>query len=285
MCFRKQTNRPTPLIQTIVVFLALVAAPSISAQDVHGTIIILTSSQDKVVVAADSLETLGDGSQGGIVDCKIAILNEQTIVFVAAGRFHHTSSQTQFTWDSYSLAREAASKPRSEDLRPVKAVAEEWSSMATAMHNRDADRGVIPSNANAEIESAVFVGVESGTPVAYLVSINKVQAGAGSPKYQPTVGALQFKENRIFPFGIKDIAREYSARETERAKNWQLDFTREFGTSWAETMAPLAERVAELTVIYSTQRDYVRGPIDVVAVDVRGIHWVKKKETCPRFID
>lgn len=268
-----------------VILLALLNAP---AQDNVGTIIVLAGSQDKIAVAADSRMTLTFLSQGGKshddTECKIATL-EHKIVFAAAGRKGHLKvGDPELTWDSYVIAHKAAKNTPPFTVSPVKWIAGVWAREVAAMHNRDFKRGAISPEdvGKVEIESAFFVGVEHGTTVAYIVRIVGVQRPRGGRAYAYQVIPLEMEKARLYAMGRTDVAVEFAAQQTDRAKRWLSEFeTRHAGAVWDTDTSALAEWVVKLTMNYSASRQFVGGPIDVVEVRTSGIRWIRRKHACP----
>lgn len=270
----------------IVCLLFLAVIDTASAQDRSGTIIIVAGSQNKIVMAADSRESMirRNGSKSiDDTECKIVTLPRK-LVFAPAGRVgHKNTTDPTLSWDSYDIARDAA-KTVEISGGSIEATAHLWADKVAAMHDQDLARAVITSNKASDniIEYAFFAGFEGGIPLVYRTIIFKNKESTG-PKYlKITDGPLKMAEWRFYRIGVFDIADEFSAQQSDRAISWLATFRSEHPAEapWETLLSPLSERIIQLTDLYSSEKDSVGGPIDVIEIGPDGNQWVRKKQNC-----
>ena len=132
--------------------------------DTSGTFVVMTISQSRSVIAADSRVTIGP-EETKDDQCKIAAIQSRYAI-ATAGRTGHVSDLPGFSWDSIVVARSvvAALKPSLH----IKQAAIQWAEQVTSLTNRDAQRDVIGAeNANPIVLSAFFAGTDTGSFSAY----------------------------------------------------------------------------------------------------------------------
>ncbi len=249
-------------------------------QDKHGTIILIAASNDKIVVAADSRITLV-GQKYFDDECKVIRL-EGDIAFAAAGRRGHISGGHQeFTWQSNTIAVEIAKGTVATSNR-VQDIAVRWAERVTALHNRDAARGVISESISKNpLESAIFAGFDGGKPTAYQIAISQNPIDPHS--YIKETRELNLRDGTIIPLGTVDICLEFFSETTERGKAWFAEFNAEYGAtiSWNAAIIPLFQRIIDLSMAHSVGKKDLGGPIDILEIRRTGICWPQKKKNCP----
>jgi hypothetical protein len=241
-------------------------------------VVIFAASRDKIVIGADSREVSLSpiGRRDRYDKCKIVPLNGK-FVFAAVGKSgHHSDEHPEATWDVFTLARGIASRNSKDSLGQI---ATAWGNEVAALDDKDAQRRV-PGSEVLEGQHAIFLGFVDGRPASYQVVVEKAPAG----HYQPQTQRVELHDGSLVPSGhARDIALEIAEGKTDRAKRWIAEFRREHAselTTWDTTMAPLIERVLELSINYSAEKDDVGLPIDLIEIDSSGTHWLRKKPNC-----
>jgi len=243
-----------------------------------GSVVIFAASQKRIVIGADSKEiVLSSNSRYERYDkCKIATLNGK-FVFAATGKSgHHSAEHSTETWDIFTLVREVASRNREAS---IESIAQTWGNEVAKLDNRDSTKG---GSGQPEFEGqhALFAGFVDGHPVVDQVIVTKESDGVFRARLEPS----QLRSGNLVPSGhAADIALEMSAGQTERARQWLADFRRDHTSelsTWDSAMAPLVERVIELSIKYSVEKDDIGPPIDLAEIDSSGVHWLRKKDNC-----
>jgi hypothetical protein len=245
-------------------------------KDSVGSVLAFATSSNKIVIGADSRElTLWSNGRADRFDkCKVVTL-DGTYVFAAVGRSgHHSQGHPEATWDIFDMVREIARKDHTAGS--LGRVAADWGNEVAKMDNRDS-----PDFTDFEGQHAIFAGFIGGHPTIYQVIVTKNAAGP----YQPDVQQPSLQNGSIVASGYgKQIAEEFAAGRTDRAKSWMADFRKDHApelNSWDTAVAPLVKRVLELTIANSAEKDTSGPPIDLVEIRPTGVHWLEKKPNCP----
>jgi len=304
-------NAPTPMCPNAVAPDGLppntptvAQAAEDSTADV-GTVIVLSVSREKIVLAADSRNvrlttrrmTDGTTKREIIYDdsaCKLEQLT-QTTLFAADGLVWAGSTiPAQELYDAHKLARLAAHNyhptPEDEQLPggELAAIATRWAwDVDFRMHHGFAE-GWTP----IQTLEGIFAGLQQNGELAFAVAklqYPKPRAGVRVPPVSFTVGTfspLPTDFTWVEAFGMKDVAETYysarAANEATRAENKRI--SAEILKNPAEFSSNIPERLVDLTVQHyeATTRPesplFVHGPIDAVELNKgTGINWIRRK--------
>lgn len=256
---------------------ASVLAPCAKGQLSFGSIAVLQSADDYLVVAADSKNLSAKGVS--LHCCKVDALDDQ-LVFAETGYGSYTGVRGK--WDAISLARQHyhqfAKTPRHE---LISALAEAYAADLAA--KLEPDVKAHPEERWPQVlATALFAGFdEKRQRVVIEVNVHQVRRdGVGveySTRHFPASDAAYAEI-----MGETSIVEEFAAGRTLRSQSWRngLDFqVRSLGVK--ERLIAGAEYVIELTAKY--QPSVVGGPVDTVVVSRKaGVVWVHRKPECTR---
>jgi hypothetical protein len=265
-------------VKVLLLMLAALHLTSVEF-DTSGTFVVMTISQNRAIIAADSRVTIGPEVTKDD-QCKIAAIKDKFVI-ATAGRTGHGSPLPGFSWDSITVARNVIA-----DLKlplNINQVAIQWAEQVTALTNRDAQRDVIAAeNINdSDILSALLVGADGRSFSAFRIRIRKINAAAMNYTY--TVERLDPREWKIYPLGRIDIASEFVLQQSQRSQAWMQTFHSEHpGASWDAVMPSLGQLLVNLTATYSSARQFVGGATDVIEITGMGSNWLQRKENCPK---
>lgn len=257
--------------------LTVLAGPMAVAQLVRGSIAVLQSGGDDIVIAADSKGF----SRAGISlhRCKIFVLDDK---LVAAATGYTSRNYPGSSWEASEIAmqeyRSLAKMPRHE-LIPKLAEAF-GANLATRLgssveaHPREGwpslMAGVLFAGFDENRQRVIIeVTVKKKT-------INGVDRGAEYTTRTFPAGDSVFAE----VVGETAVAEEFVAGTTQRSQAWRSGMA--LKTSGLDTQNRLvvgAEEIVELTERYTPQ--LVGGPIDVVLLNRKsGMKWIRRKPGC-----
>jgi hypothetical protein len=269
------TTRPRNVL--FVAGFASILAPCARGQLSFGSIAVLQSADDYLVVAADSKNLSAKGVS--LHRCKVDALDDQ-LVFANTG--YGSYAGVRGKWDAISLARQHyhqfAKAPRHE---LISALAEAYGADLAA--KLEPDVKAHPEEGWPQVlATALFVGFdEKRQRVVIEVNVHQVRRDGGGVAYS----------TRHFPasdaayaevMGETSIAEEFAAGRTLRSQSWRngLDFqVRSLGVK--ERLIAGAEYIIELTARY--QPSVVGGAVDSVLVSRKtGVVWIHRKPECTR---
>jgi len=269
-----------PLVIAAVVLLVSVGA---NAQLVTGSIAVLQSAGDYIVISADSKSF----SQQGVSyhRCKVVALDDQ-LVYAATGytsRGDTKGVRSPRAWDASEIVkqeyRSLLKTPRHEHYRKL---AEIYGTRLAARLND-------PVKAHPEegwpmlLAAAVFAGFdEKQQRVVIEVKVER--------KSDIGVSEVGFS-TKIFPagdavfalvIGETDVAQEFAAGRTFRSQSWRNGLEVEVaGLGMKERLVAGAEKIVQLTAKY--QPSLVGGPMDTVLVSRNmGVKWIRRKTECAK---
>lgn len=264
-----------------------------SAKSERGTIVALRSSQNEIVVVADSRTIVGMRHFDD--RCKITALGNQLIfaasnytgsvdINSATGRASHVQ------WDAHAIARRdffvLANKVTPNDL-PVK-LATAWGKDVKRDVEEDLarnKRSVLSVLDGDTVTQAFFAGFDNGKPIVVESAITCM--GRKNPKIRFAIERIE--HGRIMTFiGEDAIAHEFIKDQTPRAKQWNQEAKIRAATL-GNPLWFYPDFVVYLTIHYDpgTMNDGmlihdVGGPIDVVLLRKgKGIKWLRRKPNCP----
>jgi hypothetical protein len=248
---------------------------SASGQLSHGSIAVLQSADDYLVIAADSKRLSAKGVS--LHSCKVDALDNQ-LVFAHTG---YSYSGVRGKWDAISVAREhyrQLSKTARHELIPT--LAETFGSDIAAKLEPDV-RGHPEEGWPQTLGTAIFAGFdENHQRIVVEVNIHQVRAATDvavgyTTRRLPSSDAV-FAE----VIGETSIAQEFAEGRTLRSQSWRngLDFQVK-GLGVKERLVAGAEKIVELTATY--QPSVVGGAIDTVLLSrTTGVEWVHRKPEC-----
>jgi hypothetical protein len=268
------------------VFLAVLPLTAL-AQIEFGTLILLDSSPDEIVVAADSraysASTQFDNR------CKITALGNQ-VIFAASGKTALPSADARIEWDSHTIARDIFRRLRAKKTNqpmPMR-LAKAWGRQVQKKLELDIQRDRKETLSGVKddlLTSALFAGFDQNAPYIVTGFITYGRAPNGSMYTHFSIGAVSRRAAAV-QLGKTDIATELFAQKTERAIQWRKSLRIENAD----------DRIA-IPVISALQfsiENYppidlggrmvpaLGGPIDAVRLTrTQGIQWIQRKPNCP----
>lgn len=272
----------------LLLILSLLLHPTLWAQHVSGTVVVLEDGGDYIVIAADSL-SLGPGAgQVSHTACKIVKLSDQLVFAVSGISAYLGAANTSRAdmWNAKDIARQefsALAGKHPDNL--IQKLAAAYGENLTSRINHELKvepAGPLRSYLaeQGRYGAAVFAGFdEQHQRVVVEVSMG-IRAAGGMVGYTTKVlpGGEDTMEAEVF--GHNTIATELAEGRTERSRGWRSTITlRSTGLGLRDRMLFEAKYVAELTAQYDP--DHVGGPIDEVLVTrKRGVTWVHRKPAC-----
>jgi len=259
----------------------------------HGTIVVINSSQNEIVFAADGRSAKASSYSDD--DCKISAFGNK-VVFAASGRRGLWNRSTRsYEWDAYTLARKEFRSFTSKGT-PQSVVEQFASSWGIAMKKElEIDIAADQTHALANVEDdhvlALGAFAEFKRDKTFLIVIEKIT-------YEITANGKvivkAFVDHRItnpesYYIGKGEIIRELDAAQTPRSREWRRDFDMGLGFS-SDPIVFEATKLVRLTIdnYPPTRTDskgkkfsIVGGPIAVARFTPKGVEWVEKGN-CPQ---
>jgi hypothetical protein len=259
-----------------LVFFASVLVPRANGQLSFGSIVVLQSADDYLIIAADSKNLSAKGVS--LHSCKVDDLDDQ-LVFANTGYGNYAGVRGR--WDAVAVARQhyhlVAKAPRHE---LIPALAEAYGADIAA--KLEPDVKAHPEEGWPQIlVTALFAGFdENRQRVVIEVSVHQIQRdGAGgvgySTKRLPASDAVYAEV-----LGETSVAQEFAEGKTLRSQSWRsgLDF-QVTAHGMKDRLISGAEKIVELTATY--QPSVVGGAIDSVVVSRKtGVEWIHRKPEC-----
>jgi hypothetical protein len=258
-------------------------------QSERGTTVVISETQDRIIIAADSRETL---QSGGYRDngCKISVFDNKT-VFVSSGHRHMevtltgSPKQSPGVWDSHDVAarslKTAVSKSSGNQGGVIAAAAHEWEKNAdryfSSIMRIDPTAALnLGEPVAGEISEGVFVGADSGGHIiAIEVVVKTNRAGPTIETSSQILGSQSFNV-----MGANSVPLEFYHRSSARAiaeiKKWQGTL---IGKDATERAVLTVTQLVKWSVLYDTSGE-VGGDVDTVVFDPSGPRWVYKKKYC-----
>lgn len=249
---------------------------ALSGQLVTGSLVVLNSADDYIVVSADSKSV---SQKGASYDrCKIVALDNR-LVYAATG---YTSpadaSQIGGTWDASALAKQAyrslAKNPRHELIpKLAEALGASLASRLNQSVEAHPQEGWPPL-----LVTALLAGFdENGKRI--IIQVDARRTGERHVAY--TARLLPDDVHAVLT-GETVIAQEYTAGRTLRSQSWQKWMAFEnAGLGVNEQLIQGAEKIVALTEQYDPT--LVGGPIDTVLISREaGATWIHRKPECAK---
>ena len=270
----------------ILVFLSFVFVSPAFSQIKHGTIGVIYSSQDKIVMAADSRSSLPDRKDLPPEDstCKLAALDGDVIFLSSGGTEYRPFSSIDLVqrWTNNEEARIAYQKKVDTDLTAkghIKQIAEQWGGSIESKFRflYSVHPEIVIAAAREEkgiLTTGVFGGFDSSGKLVLYRTVIPFLESAGSISHSTTDETC---DSCYHALGIIDIFNEFRNMETERAKmeakEWKPEGT---DPEVAETM-----HLVNLTIRYHDGND-VGGAVDAIEISRDGsLRWIARKLNCP----
>ena len=260
----------------------------------NGTIIVIYSSQNEIVFAADSRVAFGDSYSDK--DCKIRALGGKAL-FAASGRGGQRNKITHvYSWDANTFARNAfvgiVKKGASQHIADQLASA--WGIAMKRQLEQDiaADRSL--AFANTENDGTIALGAfadfeKDGTFLIVVERLVYEVATNGAIAVKAFVDYKTTSQSSPYYMGKGEIAREAYAHQTPRSKEWQRDF--DMGSRFSADPVVFATKYfvsltidnypAMRTDSKGTPFSIVGGPIAVARLTTKGVEWIEKGN-CPQ---
>jgi hypothetical protein len=269
--------------------------PSLNAiaQSESGTLVILTSSQDELVMAADSMS---HSSTMEFKDrCKITALGDQ-LVFAATGNTAYgTSDMRTIYWDGHTIAKKLfthlAIKRAAEPmpLRLAKAWGEEMKTKFEAEARKDSASLAFGTDDNV-LAAAMFAGFLDHFPYIVITQITYRKSPQGHYSFNSEI-TNTFQRPINIKIGRTLIADELFDGKTPRAVQWKYSVGRLIVKSpsddplglWAGEAIQYSIDHYPLVNIGGKMLPPLGGPVDIVRLrQGKGMDWIRVKDNCPK---
>lgn len=265
-----------------------------------GTIVVVSSSKHKVVMAADSRVNFGDGRYEDSY-CKIAALNDK-LIFAATGIVGDNSYllPEDLRFGATEEARKAARTfdvipdfPVFSDQPRVHRIATDWGQAMARRFNAASDirlkhwLELISKTGERAFVLGIFAGLERDGRVS--VAVAHVDYGSPMKGFivSPASSYLMYTDITDIPettsYGMPEIVHNISEGKTDFAKVEQSGI-REL----RRTLPPdkldryLVIRLVDLTIAFHPKQEFVGGKIDAIELREGGtVQWIQRKDTCP----
>lgn len=278
------------IVWKVLLVITVLAGGASAAQVGSGTIVILDSTKDKLVVAADSRLTFDDRPPED-TQCKIQVFGHR-IVFTEMGAIAYTNSGTG--WFNPLLARRAVREMGSLEKDPdteIKDIASIWANSLAALwqsayrRDREAVTRAIANSHNGPITGGVFAEARNGSIHWRFVAV------AVLPNMDPPIRSITGEVHDCWPCGegekVCALARpeipaefctQSSPRSKEEAAHWKPS-PELAGKVSRETLHAI--RLVDDTIAFDPHPG-LGGKVDALELHSDGsINWVQRKPNCP----
>ena len=255
-----------------------------------GTLIVLNTSQDEIVVAADSRSY----SVVAQFDnrCKITALGNQ-LIFAASGNTGYGPNDGRpLEWDSHTIARAVflrLSRETATQPMPI-GFAEAWGNEVKNKFQGDIERdgleGVLFGAEGDTLTSAVFAGFDGDAPLIVTASITYSISAKGHADVAFAITDVFRRPKAVF-MGRQDIADELFTGKTPRSLQWRQDLAMMRTPGDDPIALPALEALRfsiehyPLVNIGGKMLPPIGGPIDAVRLSrANGIEWIQRKDNC-----
>jgi hypothetical protein len=250
--------------------IALMAVTSYGAvaQQISGTVIILSLTHDKAIVAADSRSLYGEGL-GVATDksCKLLAFRDEAIFTFSGTRVcQNNDPKLKIGWDAQEVAKSVYNSLAGQKMRVTGSdFIHAWDK--EMLRHMNFKHCVPHLGPHGEVLTGLFFGLDSSNnvegysdEVSLEGSIVKTNIGPLAPNGLP-MGS-----------GWTTVLEEYLAAKTPRAKTWHKKI---------DSYSPeqKIEALGQLTRKFDTS-GHVGGNIDMAVLTARGVRWVSTKKEC-----
>lgn len=262
------------------VLVTLLGCAPVRAQFVHGSIAVLQSGGDDIIIAADSLGLSRSGVS--LHRCKISVLDDQLVIAATGYTSRKDASGIGTSWEASELARQEyqslAKIPRHQ-LIPKLA-----QTFGADLAGRLGDSvKTHPKEGWPSLMAGIlFAGFDENQQRVIIEvtvrkkTVNGVDRGAEYTTKTLPAGDSIFAEI----VGETSIAEEFVAGKTQRSQSWRSEMAlKTSGLNTENSLEVGAEEIVELTGRYAPQ--LVGGPTDLVLVKRKaGVKWLRRKPEC-----
>jgi hypothetical protein len=273
---------------------AVVLVPLIASAQIKtgtGTLVILNSSQEEIVVAADSRMHMASAHRDFDDRCKITAFGDELIVAAAGTTYSFAQGGRVVLWDAHTIARkifDGLSKERTQEPTPLR-FAKAWGNevkeklKADLVRDRQETLQGVPGNLLA---NAIFAGFYHGSPFIVVVEITFSITDNGQIETEFSLDT--FEEPVWEMIGHSDVAYELFEGRTDRAHEWWHDMKARIRKDDDPIAFVTIDAVRfsmanqPLEKIGNEMVQPIGGPIDAVRLKrTGGIDWIQRKENCP----
>ena len=285
------------MILTACLFFPAAARPQLRS----GTIVVISYSKQKVILAADSRANLGDDRYEDSY-CKVTALSNK-LIFAATGIVGDNSYllPEDLRFGAIEEARKAAAStitnPDPFGYGTVGAVATRWGQAMTVRFTKASKIRLDEwlKAINATDERAFVIGIFAGLEPTGEVAVKCVHVDYGEPQKGHFVPIarynLQFIDMSSIPdgitmieaYGMPEVIQEIKAGKTQRAKEEAVAMAK-----LAKQLTPeefdraRVIRLVDLTLAYHPKQKFVGGNIDALELLHSGrVNWIQRKNNCP----
>ncbi len=273
-----------------IITLLLTCCEGTFPQVERGTTILINETDSKIMVAADSRGLHGNLPPDDC-ECQIAALGKYTI-YAAEGAANYTwPGDSQYSWKSVDVAREAYRSLISQEGTPdfVRLVAKEWGRRLvdhwSLLYKRSPQEVLRSVQAkDGGLIRAFFGGTDpKGTKLVALFTNISVDE-----KRVPVIVATEPTEGPNFvPLGFNEIVMEFFLGGTERARLEQSSWPKIIGSSPDSDIWETA-RYVQLEITYHIPKggpsavSEVGGSVDALVLPKgKTVRWFQRKSNCP----
>jgi hypothetical protein len=276
---------------SVIILVSISLKASTQVETGTGTLVILDSSQDEIVVAADSRMHVASTHQKFDNRCKVTALGNE-LIFAASGTTYAFSRDGGIVWDVHTIARDVfvrLSKKIAKEPMPLR-LANAWGDQVKEKLNADLMRNPQETLQGAyenTLVSAIFAGFYEGSPLVVVGEFTFKTASTGQIETE-----FSFFDVAKGPtwemIGNTDIAYELFEGRSSRAHQWSQDVNARI----PKDGDPLAFKIIDavrfsmenypLVKIGDEMFQPIGGPIDAVRLKRKGgIEWIQRKQNCP----
>jgi hypothetical protein len=260
----------------------------------HGTVVVLSVSENRAIVAADS-RGLTDGDPPNDHICKIAALGEH-LLFTEAGVDGEVHTVlTSFNWSVQDEAVRAFLavqhiRPAVSPGRMTSAVIAAWAKRAKRRYE-DSEKRIyedllsLPTNL---LLDAIFVGSFGGKLEVQEVSITFDKELLKKHHFAPVMISKPqawtiTSEVNLRATGHREIADEFSGETSLRAKQEALRWNVQmFGKSSTDIETLKLQHLIDLSITYAPYEWGIGGAVDEVELTPgTNVNWIHRKTECP----
>lgn len=215
-------------------------------EDVHATLIVAYRSSDEVIIAADSLRTVGTTPPFRILACKIR--NFRDVVFASSGRSSLPGGV--FSLDAITAPLHEDNGPVSEDVRN-RIVRFDEQTIAAFKTIQNQSRKVGPITF-----TYILSFVQKGHPVVYSRTLKSSDGGA-------EIGRME-----MLPEGEVLLAGQHDFRDHRSSVRIPNNATP------SELLKAVIDHQAQ------GLPNKVGGPVDIIRITAKGVEWLQLKPEC-----
>jgi hypothetical protein len=270
-------------VKVFLCALLLIQSLNVVGQLESGTLIVVNTSPDEIIVAADSRTYRGTEQSDN--RCKITPLGG--MIFAASGTTAHGYKGQPLLWDTHIIAKQVFVRAAAADAAQqlLLQVAKSWGrevqkKFQAALGTNPVDSFGFEGN---NITSGVFAGFYNNAPLVVTVPITYEVLKSGALRVYSKV--KQAPTGKALTVGHNTIANELMDGQTPRSRQWRqgprpLANTTDGLALGAILAVELSIKYHPLVNIQGKMLPPVGGPIDVVRLRQSGLEWIQRKPNC-----